>query len=46
LILFWVYDRSREQKRTIILYEKTLKMILVVLKLAGIPCSALAQARC
>jgi len=37
LILFWVYDRSKEQKRTMILYEKTLKMILVALKLAGLP---------
>ena len=37
LILFWVYDRSENQKRTTLLYEKTLKMILVTLKLAGIP---------
>ena len=37
LILFWVYDRSENQKKTTLLYEKTLKMILVTLKLAGIP---------
>jgi len=37
LILFWVYDRSEEQRRTMILYDKTLKMIMVALKLAGIP---------
>ncbi len=37
LILFWVYDRSEEQRRTMVLYEKTLKMLLVALKLAGIP---------
>ena len=37
LILFWVYDRSENQKRTTLLYEKTLKIILVTLKLAGIP---------
>jgi hypothetical protein len=37
LILFWVYDHSEEQRRTMVLYEKTLKMILVALKLAGIP---------
>lgn len=37
LILFWVYDRSSEQNRTMILYDKTLKMIMVALKLAGIP---------
>jgi AcrR family transcriptional regulator len=37
LILFWVYDRSKEQKRTMILYDKTLKMILATLKIAGLP---------
>ena len=37
LILFWVYDRSPEQERTRMLYEKTLKMLLVVLRLAGLP---------
>ena len=37
LILFWVYDRSRGQQRTMILYEKTLKMLTVTLKIAGIP---------
>jgi AcrR family transcriptional regulator len=37
LILFWVYDKSEGQERTRLLYEKTLKMLLVTLKLAGIP---------
>lgn len=37
LILFWVYDKSAGQGRTMLLYEKTLKMILVTLKIAGIP---------
>lgn len=37
LILFWVYDKSPEQERTRLLYEKTLKMLLVTLKLAGLP---------
>jgi AcrR family transcriptional regulator len=37
LILFWVYDKSDGQQRTKLLYEKTLKMLLVTLKLAGIP---------
>jgi len=37
LILFWVYDRSPGQKRTQILFDKTLKMLLVMLKIAGIP---------
>jgi AcrR family transcriptional regulator len=37
LILFWVYDRSPEQRRTMLLYEKTLKMLLVTLRIAGFP---------
>ena len=37
LILFWVYDRSPNQKRTALLYEKTLKMLLVVPRIAGFP---------
>jgi len=37
LILFWVYDRSDGHKRTMLLYDKTLKMILVTLRLAGLP---------
>ena len=37
LILFWVYDRSPAQRKTMALYEKTLKMLIVTLKIAGIP---------
>jgi len=37
LILFWVYDNSAGQKRTELLYEKTLKMLLVTLKIARLP---------
>jgi hypothetical protein len=37
LILFWVYDRSAAQKRTMALYDKTLKMVMVAIKLAGNP---------
>ena len=37
LILFWVYDRSPEQQRTKVLFDKTLKMLLLTLKIAGIP---------
>ncbi len=37
LILFWVYDHSPGQERTNILFEKTLRMILIGLRLAGIP---------
>jgi hypothetical protein len=34
LILFWVYDRSPQQERTEMLFNKTLKMTLTMLKLA------------
>jgi AcrR family transcriptional regulator len=37
LILFWVYDGSKRQERTSLLYEKTLKMLLVTLKIAALP---------
>ncbi len=37
LILFWVYDRSEEQRRTAALFEHTMKMLLLTLKLAGLP---------
>jgi AcrR family transcriptional regulator len=37
LILFWVYDNSAGQKRTGLLYEKTLSMLLVTLKIARLP---------
>ena len=37
LILFWVFDKSEGQAKTMLLYEKTLKMLLVTLKIAGIP---------
>ncbi len=37
LILFWVYDHSPKQTRTQILFDKTLKMILISLRLAGMP---------
>jgi AcrR family transcriptional regulator len=37
LILFWVYDHSEEQKRTRLLFDQSLKMILLTLRLAGFP---------
>jgi AcrR family transcriptional regulator len=37
LILFWVYDRSEEQKRTRLLFDQSLKMLLLTLRLAGFP---------
>ena len=37
LILFWVYDRSPEQRRTKVLFDQTLKMLLLTLRLASVP---------
>lgn len=37
LMLFWVYDRSEDQRKTRLLFEKTLKMLLITLRLASIP---------
>ena len=37
LLLFWVYDRSEGQAKTQFLFDKTLKMLPVVLRLAGFP---------
>jgi AcrR family transcriptional regulator len=37
LMLFWVYDRSPRQARTALLFDKTLTMMLVALKFAGLP---------
>jgi len=37
LMLFWVYDRSPRQERTALLFSKTLSLMLLVLKLAGVP---------
>jgi len=37
LMLFWVYDKSPQQVRTALLLDKTLAMMLLGLKLAGVP---------
>lgn len=37
LFLFWVYDRSPRQAHTSLLFDKTLRMMLVTMKLAGLP---------
>ncbi len=36
LMLFWVYDKSANQARTALLFEKTLAMMLLLIKLAGV----------
>ncbi len=37
LVLFWVYDRSPKQERTEMLFDKTLKMMLIAIRLAELP---------
>ena len=37
LMLFWVYDRSKDQAKTKFLFDRTLKMLVITLRLAGIP---------
>jgi AcrR family transcriptional regulator len=37
LVLYWVYDRSPNQERTGMLFEKTLKMMLLAFRLAEVP---------
>jgi len=37
LILFWVYDRSPKQSRTGSLFDQSLRMILILIKLGGLP---------
>jgi AcrR family transcriptional regulator len=37
IILFWVYDRSPKQARTELLFDKTLRMVVLTLRLAGLP---------
>ena len=37
LILFWLYDRSENQQRTQALIEKSLGLLVTLLKLSGLP---------
>jgi AcrR family transcriptional regulator len=37
LILFWVYDRSPNARRTKVLFDQTMKMLLLTLKIAQVP---------
>jgi hypothetical protein len=37
LILYWVYDRSPRQTRTGVLFDKSLQMILLLLRFANLP---------
>lgn len=37
ILLFWVYDRSRDQQRTAVLLDKSLKMMALGVRMAGLP---------
>jgi len=37
IILFWIYDRSAEQRRTHALFEKSLALVVQLIRLSGIP---------
>jgi AcrR family transcriptional regulator len=37
LILFWIYDRSEERKRTTILTEKSLSLVVNLIRMSGLP---------
>jgi AcrR family transcriptional regulator len=37
ILLFWVYDRSPHRQRTQVLFDKTLQLMLLALKLAEVP---------
>ena len=37
LILFWIYDRSARQRRTQLLREKSLVLVVTALKFVGFP---------
>jgi AcrR family transcriptional regulator len=37
LILFWVYDSSRKQERTMKLFDKSLAMVVALIKLSSLP---------
>jgi AcrR family transcriptional regulator len=37
LLLYWVYDRSQNQARTAILFDKSIRLLFFGLKMAGLP---------
>lgn len=37
ILLFWVYDESPAQRRTAVLFDRTVKMLTVTLRLAALP---------
>jgi AcrR family transcriptional regulator len=43
LVLFWVYDNSTEQRRTAAIFDKSLQLVLLLLRFAGLPLLAPLQ---
>ena len=37
LILFWIYDRSEDRKRTTVLMEKSLSLVVNLIRVSGLP---------
>ncbi len=37
LLLYWVYDRSKGQKRTLLLFDKSLSLVVGLIRLASVP---------
>ena len=37
LILFWIYDRSQDRKQTALLMEKSLSLVVTLVRLSGLP---------
>ena len=37
LLLFWVYDRSKEQKKTMLLFDKSLSIVTGLIRLSAFP---------
>jgi hypothetical protein len=37
LVLFWIYDHSEEKKRTTMLMDKSLSLIVTLIRLSGLP---------
>ncbi|MGH9523695.1 MAG: TetR/AcrR family transcriptional regulator, partial [Terriglobales bacterium] len=37
LILFWIYDRSPERQRTQVLMEKSLSLVVNLVRISGLP---------
>jgi tetracycline repressor-like protein len=45
LLLFWIYDRSLQQRRSYALLEKSLDMAVMLLKLSNLPLLGPARKR-